>query len=201
MARDFHARGWMPGSAGNLSARTAADADHLWITASGRAKGRLAASDFVCVAIQDGAVLKRHAESDKPSAETSIHCALYRLFPHTTACLHVHSMAACLATAGLQAGTAGLALPPLEILKGLGIWEESPRVDLPLFENAGQVTAIASAIQQRFSTQPPALAALLVRDHGVTVWGDSLQQAYNHLECIEFVLDFSTRGDKRYTTP
>jgi len=36
IARDFHARGWMAGTAGNLSARE--DDEHFWITASGRPK-------------------------------------------------------------------------------------------------------------------------------------------------------------------
>ena len=39
IARDFHARGWMAGTAGNLSARE--DENHFWITASGKPKGRL----------------------------------------------------------------------------------------------------------------------------------------------------------------
>jgi len=45
IARDFHARGWMAGTAGNLSAR--ADDGHFWITASGKPKGRLEENDFL----------------------------------------------------------------------------------------------------------------------------------------------------------
>ena len=47
IACDFHARGWMAGTAGNLSARE--DDNHFWITASGKPKGRLDERDFLLV--------------------------------------------------------------------------------------------------------------------------------------------------------
>ena len=73
IARDFHARGWMSGTAGNLSAR--ADTEHFWITSSGVPKGQLEESDFLLVRIQDGVVVERVAPGNKPSAETAIHQA------------------------------------------------------------------------------------------------------------------------------
>jgi len=85
---------------------------------------------------------------------------------------------------------AELPLPALEILKGLGVWEASPRVALPLFANHLEVARIARAVARRFAVEPPAVPALLIRSHGVTVWGESLQRAYDHLECVEFLLAY-----------
>jgi methylthioribulose-1-phosphate dehydratase len=34
------------------------------------------------------------------------------------------------------------------------------------------------------------LTALLVRGHGPTVWGASLQEAYNRFETLEFILRY-----------
>ena len=63
IARDFHSRGWMAGTAGNLSAR--ADESHFWITASGLPKGRLQESDLLLVRVADVAVVERgRAEHD-----------------------------------------------------------------------------------------------------------------------------------------
>ncbi len=186
MARDFHARGWMPGTAGNLSARI--DGETFWITASGLPKGRLEESDFLRLSLEGGVV-----EGDgslKPSAESAIHAALYRLFPQARACLHVHSLAAARVSRRLPAGSDELPLPDLEILKGLGVWEESPRVTLALFDNPLEVSRIARALERRFRLQPPSLPALLIRSHGTTVWGESLQQAYDRLECVEFILAY-----------
>lgn len=192
IARDFHARGWMAGTAGNLSAKD--DDASFWITASGRPKGRLREDDFLLVNIAGGDVVERLVTHAKPSAETAIHCAIYRAFPRARACLHVHSVDACLAAARASSSASVLPLPALEMVKGLDIWEEHPQVGLPLFENFLDVGEIAAAIAVRFKTTPPQAPALMVRGHGVTVWGENLQQAYNRVEVIEFLLSYMARS-------
>lgn len=191
IARDFHARGWMAGTAGNLSAR--ADAEHFWITASGLPKGRLDESDFLLVRIADGGIVERARASQSPSAETTIHAALYALFPDAAACLHGHSVAACLATARVSSAAKGLRLPALEMLKGFDVWDPRPRVELPVFANHADVPRIARALRARFAKRPPQVTALLVRDHGPTVWGRSLQEAYNRFEVLDFLLNYLAR--------
>jgi methylthioribulose-1-phosphate dehydratase len=188
IAKHFYQQGWMAGTAGNLSART--NADHFWITASGCAKGQLTTENFVN--------MKRHHTGEwevvnqlsakKPSAETSIHQAIYDLFPQAQACFHVHSIPANLVS--LQAQDGQLDLPPLEMLKGLGLWVENPEVTMPVFANQLDVTAIAREIFDRFQTQPPAVPALLIENHGVTVWGDSLTAAFHHLEIAEYIFAY-----------
>ena len=192
VARDFHARGWMAGTSGNLSVRH--DADSFWITASGCPKGRLNEGDFVRVAIQGCAELERSAPQSRLSAESSIHCAVYQLFATAGACLHVHTVDATLVSERAPAAATCLTLPPIEMLKGLDIWEQHPQVELALFENTLEVPRIASAIQHRFGAQPPRVPALLIRGHGVTVWGATLQQAYNRVEVVEFLLSYLARN-------
>lgn len=186
-ARDFHARGWMSGTAGNLSARTE-DGEHFWITASGKPKGRLDESDFLLVRVVDGEVIERGRAGDKPSAETAIHAAIYTLFPDARAVLHGHSVAGCLATARARPKAKGLRLPALEMVKGFDVWKQNPKIDLPLFENILDVGKIAVDIRRRFARTPPAITALLVRDHGPTVWGRGLQEAYDRFEVLDFLL-------------
>jgi len=191
IARDFHARGWMAGTAGNLSAR--ADESHFWITASGLPKGRLEESDFLLVRISDVAVIERGRVQQSPSAETAIHAALYELFPDANACLHGHTVSACLATARSAAKAPALRLPPLEMVKGFDLWEQRPRADLPLFANYLDVSRIARDVRARFRKARPKISALLVRDHGPTVWGASLQQAYDRFEVLDFLLSYLAR--------
>jgi methylthioribulose-1-phosphate dehydratase len=185
IARDFHARGWMAGTAGNLSARE--DAGHFWITASGKPKGRLDENDFLLVRAKDGAVVEKRAAGDKPSAETSIHAALYRLFPEARACLHGHIVEGVIAAARARKGAKGLRLPAIEMIKGFDIWQQNPKIDLPLFENHLDVARIAKEIEARFRTARPAVTALMIRSHGPTVWGRSVQEAYNRFEILEFL--------------
>ena len=195
VARDFHQRGWMSGTAGNLSVRT--DDGNFWITASGRPKGRLDENDFLLVRIQDGAMVERAAPGNKPSAETAIHRTIYTLFPEAQACLHGHSVDGCLASGRAKRGAKALRLPTIEMLKGFDIWQQNPKVDLPLFENTLDVTKIATEVGKRLKKSPPALSALMIRGHGATVWGRNLQEAYNRFECLEFVLSVAARARAR----
>lgn len=190
VARDFHARGWMAGTAGNLSVRDTSEPDSFWITASGLPKGRLDGTDFLRVGVTDDRVIERGRAENKPSAETTIHRAIYRVFPGARACLHVHSVEACLAVSALGADAETLPLPPLEMIKGLGVWDERPHVSLPLFANWLSVPTIAEAIEARFRVTPPAVPALMISGHGTTVWGASLQEAYNRVEIVEFLMRY-----------
>ena len=189
IARDFHARGWMSGTAGNLSARE--DAEHFWITASGKPKGRLDENDFLLVRIADGEVIDRVASGNKPSAETGIHRVLYARFPEAQSCLHGHSVDGMLVSGRARAGVKTLRLAPIEMIKGFDIWKQTPKVDLPLFDNHLDV---ARDIEVRFGKSAPAVTALMVRSHGATVWGRGLQEAYNRFEILEFILSYMARS-------
>jgi len=191
IAREFHARGFMWGTAGNLSSR--ADAEHFWITASGMPKGRLDENDFLLVRVRDGEVMERVRPGLTPSAETAIHAAIYRHLEAVNAVLHGHSVAACRAADRARKSAKGLRLPQVEMIKGFGIWEQKPKVDLPLFENHLEVDQIAKAIAMRLRKSKPALSALMVRAHGPTVWGASVQQAYDRFECLEFIFRYMAR--------
>ena len=184
-ARDFHARGWMVGTAGNLSARLPDGS--FWITASGRAKGKLNTNDFIRIAV-NGEILEQLHPDDRPSAETSIHQAIYRLFPDAQACYHVHSIEANLVSRFTD--QTKLPLPPIEIIKGLGIWEEKPEVLIDLFPNYLEVPRIANEIFERFSLNLPTIPALLIVTHGITVWANSTQAAYNYVEVAEYIFKY-----------
>jgi methylthioribulose-1-phosphate dehydratase len=180
----FHDRGWMWGTGGNLSARI--DSERYWITASGKSKGKLTPEDFIDMNL-DGE-WKAVRSGDKPSAETSIHQTIYSIFPEAEACYHVHSVEANLVSNFTQ--EEGILLPPLEMVKGLGIWEENPTCFMPLFENHLHVPTIAQAIKDRFAEKKPTIPALLIRNHGVTVWGNSTEQARNAIELVEYIFRY-----------
>ncbi|AVQ71096.1 methylthioribulose-1-phosphate dehydratase [Microcystis sp. MC19] len=184
-ARRFYQLGWMLGTAGNLSAKV--DDHSFWITASGKSKGKLTEEDFVRVDLT-GKVRELAHRDNRPSAETSIHQVIYRLFPQAQACYHVHSVEANLVCRFAPMGK--LSLPPLEMLKGLGIWVENPQVFMPVFDNYLDVPKIAAEIESRFSTFPPEIPALLISDHGVTVWGESLETTENYLEIVEYIFRY-----------
>jgi methylthioribulose-1-phosphate dehydratase len=184
-AGHFYQLGWMVGTAGNLSARLPNGS--FWITASGRHKGLLSTGDFIRLA-PDGTVLEQPTPDVRPSAETSIHQAIYSLFPEAQACYHVHSIEANLVSHFTTGDS--LPLPPLEMLKGFGVWEENPKVVMPVFANHLDVPRIADDIYERFQAVPPSINALLIRNHGVTVWASSPDGARNNLEIAEYIFRY-----------
>jgi methylthioribulose-1-phosphate dehydratase len=186
-SRYFYQLGWMGGTAGNLSIRDDLQTDRFWITASGKGKGQLTETDFVRVSLL-GELLESPHPDNHPSAETSIHQAVYYLFPEAKVCYHVHSVEANLVSNFSNEDE--LELPPVEIIKGLGIWEENPQVKLPLFTNYLHVPKIAEEIVDRFRENQPRVPALLIRNHGITVWGSSPLEARNRVESIEFIFRY-----------
>ena len=190
VGRNFHDRGWMLGTAGNLSAREPDGT--MWITASGVDKGALHEGDFLRMTVA-GEVVEdpggRHA-----SAETCLHQAIYGWDDTQKACLHVHTVWSNLATRIW--GGAELPLPPIEMLKGLGIWEETPTASAPVFENPLHVPDIAKAVSLRFADDPPQVPVFLIRDHGVTVWGNSVSEAANRVECLAYLLDYAVQAHR-----
>ncbi len=188
-AHYFHQCGWMWGTAGNLSIRL--EDNSFWITASGKAKGELTENDLLRLEL-DGTIAESPLPDLKPSAETSIHQAIYALFPEAQACYHVHSIEANLVSNFTAAPE--LPLPPLEMIKGFGIWEEHPNCAMPLFDNHLDVPKIGQAIRDRFHAAPPQIPALLIRNHGVTVWGRSAEEARNRIELAEFVFRYMVQS-------
>lgn len=197
----FYERGWMMGTAGNLSARVASD--RFVITASGCAKGKLTSKDFVDLRLNISThayhkIVNPTADTDlnptelKPSAETSIHAVIYSLFPEAWACFHVHSVEANLVSNFVEHPT--IVLPQIEMIKGLGVWDAAPTVNLPLFQNHADVSQISRDIYNRFSQEHPTISALLIRNHGVTVWANSVQSAINQVEIAEFIFRFMVRA-------
>jgi methylthioribose-1-phosphate isomerase len=83
IACGLYTRGWMPGTAGNISVRAGQTAV---ITGSGLSKGELSARDMVTVTIGDSQLV---SGMRRPSAETAIHTAVYRA-TSAAAVIHVH---------------------------------------------------------------------------------------------------------------
>ena len=221
LGRTAYARGWLPATSGNLSARL--DAERLAITASGRDKGALSVSDILCVDLH-GQVLfddgsrygQTHSPSVhgpllspsghgqallptahgyslspstmRPSAETLLHCQIYRCLPQMGAVLHTHSRAATvLSRACLARGE--LVLTGYELAKALtGVTSHEASVRLPVLENHQDMSVLAARAEPLFSGAG-LLHGYLIAGHGLYTWGKSLPEAFRQLEALEFLLE------------
>ena len=174
-------------TSGNLSAR--ADDQSFLVTASGLCKGELKIDDFLRIARADGRVLEGGG-GRKPSAETAIHRAIYDTQESAAACLHGHSVEAVLASRGRDP----VVLPRVEMIKALGVWDDGTPTALPVFANHPDVASIGQAVETFLRDHPRPLPALIVRDHGVTAWGQTISEALRHFEAVEFLLTLLARG-------
>ncbi|MGC4892269.1 S-methyl-5-thioribose-1-phosphate isomerase [Micromonospora sp. DT31] len=181
LSHTLYRRGWLEGTSGNLSVRLGAQ--EVLITASGRGKGDLTVADTVRVDADSGRPVS--ADAPRPSAETSVHLAVYRRFTGCGAVVHAHSpYATALAARLARAGRRSVRFTDFELIKGLGCHDGALTVPvLPNHSDVGRIAADAAAWFEREPDGCPPV--LLIAHHGATAWGADLRQARNHLECLE----------------
>ena len=184
IARSLYARGWMPGTAGNISVRAAANAV---ITGSGLSKGELTVDDMVTVTVADSRPV---SGTRRPSAETAIHTAIYRA-TNAGAVVHVHSPHATGQSVG---ASSALHFSGFELIKGLGATET---IDVPVFTNHSDVSQIGADIELYLAEHPDAPPVLFIAGHGITGWGAELAQARDRVECLEAMCELATLTGRR----
>jgi methylthioribulose-1-phosphate dehydratase len=175
--RRMDSRGWVPATAGNISVRL--DGDRIAITRSGGHKGFLDADAVMQVDLQGTPLTQA-----RPSAETLLHCQVYRLHPGAGAVLHGHSVAATV----LSMTTDGpIRLAGYEVLKAFeGQSTHEVSLDLPVFANDQDIARLATVTEPVVAAGSP--LGYVIRGHGVYVWGPDMPTALARLEGLEFLL-------------
>ncbi|WKD27775.1 methylthioribulose 1-phosphate dehydratase [Halomonas sp. KG2] len=168
-------QGWTPATGGNFSARTEAG---YWVTASGRDKTRIQANDLLLCDL-DGRVL---SGDGKPSAESDLHAALYRLDASINCVLHTHTLASTVLSRRFPNG---IELSGFEMQKALqGNVTHDASVLLPVVPNPQDMDELADHVRLGW----PMPWGFLVAGHGIYAVGDSIASCRRHLEAIEFLL-------------
>lgn len=179
----FHARGWVPATGGNFSARL--DAERVLITASGNHKGELAEGDFLIAGL-DGKPLEA---GRKASYETLLHMQIYRRQGDAGAVLHTHSTANTVLSRRFEQ----IVLSNYELLKVLpGAPDPQSNVVIPVFANDQDIARLSATVDAhmlRVAETP----AYLIAGHGLYAWGASVAQARHRVEAIEFMLECHLR--------
>ncbi len=172
------ARGWVPATAGNISVRLNDGA--IAITRSGGHKGFLTADSVIAVDL-DGQVL---TEGAKPSAETLLHCQIYRRFPEARAVLHGHSVAGTVLS--MEEKAPQIAFQGYEVQKIFaGQTTHETTLLLPLVANDQDMVRLAGMIGPRLGE---ATMGYVIRGHGAYVWAETMDMALARLEGLEFLL-------------
>jgi L-fuculose-phosphate aldolase len=181
VCRYLYQRGFVVGTAGNVSVRVAPN--RFWITPTGCHKGLLEPHDLLLIDV-DGRV---HFGSGQPSSEMLMHLALYRHRPDIFAVVHAHPpLATALTVAGYTLDTT--LLP--ESVVALG---EVPTIPYQMPTTLQFAQAVGEAMDNA--------EAVLLEQHGSVTVGSSVQAAFNRMEIVERVAQVfylaKTLGDVR----
>jgi L-fuculose-phosphate aldolase len=163
--RMLHQRGFVAAMDGNLSVRLADD--RILVTPTCVSKGAMRPADMVIVDPEGRRVLGRR----NVTSEIGMHLLIYRMRHDIQAIVHAHPPTAT----GFAA--AGMALTePLvcEVVMGLG--------GIPL---ARYGTPGTSELAQTLEPYVPGYDAILMSNHGVVTYGDTLEHAYMKMETVE----------------
>jgi len=184
LGRDFHRRGWVLGTSGNLSAVLNRDPLRIAITASSVDKGRLTPNQILEV---DSEGRVPEPAQGKPSAETLLHLAVLRA-RDAGAVLHTHSVWSTILS-DYHSGQRGFFIEGYEMLKGLdGVATHEHREWIPIIENSQDMQVLASKTSGLLRDNPR-VHGFLIRRHGMYTWGADLAEAARHVEILEFLLE------------
>jgi methylthioribulose-1-phosphate dehydratase len=168
----------VPATAGNISVRL--DGGAIAITRSGGHKGFLTPQSVIAVDL-DGRVL---TEGARPSAETLLHCQIYRRFPEARAVLHGHSVPGTVLS--LEERAPHLVFQGYEVQKIFeGQSTHEATLFLPLVANDQDMVRLAGMVAPRLDHAP---MGYLIRGHGAYVWAQDMDMALARLEGLEFLL-------------
>ncbi|QQZ29146.1 methylthioribulose 1-phosphate dehydratase [Thiothrix subterranea] len=175
----FHARGWVPATSSNFSARLGAD--EMLITSSGQHKGRLDEHGFLRADLQGNAL----DAGKRPSAETGLHTVMYRRDPAIVCVLHTHSVNATVLSMRLDE----VVFEGYEVQKAFpNVETHESRVVIPVFPNSQDIPALVAVVDAYLDANPQTVG-YLIRGHGLYTWGATVADTQRHIEALEFLFE------------
>ncbi|KAL1916051.1 uncharacterized protein VTP21DRAFT_6055 [Calcarisporiella thermophila] len=191
LCRLFYQLGWVTGTGGGISIR---EDEHVYIAPSGVQKERIKPQDLFVLRLHNREVIRR-PPSLKPSACTPLFYNAYTMRA-AKACIHTHSQNAVMATLlypgetfeithqemikGIRRGTSGTNLRYFDTLV------------VPIVENTPEeedLTERMAVAMERY----PDTCAVLVRRHGVYVWGETWEKAKTMCECYDYLFEIAVK--------
>ncbi len=185
LCRQLYSMGWVSGTGGGISLR---ENGRVYVAPSGVQKERLAPEDLF-VLDEAGEVIEAPADpSLKVSACLPLFFNAYRL-RGAGAVLHSHSMNAMLATLLFDKELRVTHLEMMKGIEGVGFHDE---LVVPIIENTAHECDLADTMAAAMEAYPTS-HAVLVRRHGVYVWGRDWVTAKTQAECYDYLFEAAVK--------
>ncbi|KAF2835483.1 Methylthioribulose-1-phosphate dehydratase [Patellaria atrata CBS 101060] len=213
LCRKFYTLGWrfsrrfeqVTGTGGGTSIR---HGPHIYIAPSGVQKELMEPTDMFVMDFESKEYLRK-PKSHKPSACTPLFMSSFTL-RDAHCCIHTHSQWAVLITLLVERDfgpSAPFEIERIEQIKGipknyardangkvayLGYFE---RLRIPIIENTAHEEDLTDSLQQAMNDYPDTYA-VLVRRHGVYVWGDNVHKAKTQCESLDYIFQLAVEMHK-----
>jgi methylthioribulose-1-phosphate dehydratase len=185
LCRQFYALGWVSGTGGGVSVKKDG---RIYVAPSGVQKERLTEDDLY-VLDGEGTVLEQPAAPGLvPSACTPLFLNAYQK-RDAGAVIHSHSMSAMLATLLFSQA---FECTELEMIKGIRGHGYHDTLVVPIIDNTARECDLADSMGAAIDAHPRS-HAVLVRRHGVYVWGRDWVEAKTHAECYHYLFEATVR--------
>ncbi|MET0389599.1 MAG: methylthioribulose 1-phosphate dehydratase [Polyangiales bacterium] len=188
LCRQFYTQGWVSGTGGGISIR---QGGRVYLAPSGVQKERIAEQDLY-VLDEAGEVLTSPSDGGlKPSACQPLFYNAFRL-RNAGAVIHSHALPAMLVTMLFREHFECTQLEMIKGIEGHGYYD---RLQVPIIENTAHECDLADSMAQAIEANPRS-HAVLVRRHGVYIWGRDWVQAKTHAECYHYLFDAAVQMAK-----
>ncbi|XP_027340472.1 probable bifunctional methylthioribulose-1-phosphate dehydratase/enolase-phosphatase E1 isoform X1 [Abrus precatorius] len=196
LCRHFYNLGWVTGTGGSITMKVHDDSipkpqQLILMSPSGVQKERMEPEDMYVLS-NSGLVLS--APSPKPYPHKPPKCTdcdpLFRKayeMRDAVAVFHSHGIESCLVTM-INPLSKEFRITHMEMIKGIkghGYYDE---LVVPIIENTAYEYQLTESFAKAIEDYPKA-TAVLVRNHGVFVWGDSWISAKTQSECYHYLFD------------
>jgi methylthioribulose 1-phosphate dehydratase/enolase-phosphatase E1 len=196
LCRQFYTLGWVSGTGGSITIKAHDDTipksqQLILMSPSGVQKERMEPEDMYVLSA-DGVVLS--SPSPKPCPHKPPKCSdcgplfmkAYQM-RDAGAVIHSHGMESCLVTM-LNPSSKEFRITHMEMIKGIkghGYYDE---LVVPVIENTAYENELTDSLAKAIEAYPKT-TAVLVRNHGIYVWGDSWISAKTQAECYHYLFD------------
>jgi methylthioribulose-1-phosphate dehydratase len=196
LVRVMNSLGHNPATSGNYSLRSKTSPDIALVSESGIDKSKFTEDNFLPIYFETRQMHPDYiASGRKSSDETDIHLTIYQI-TKANCVLHSHLLDS-LFFADLFKGLPYATIENLELLKGFKGITHDLKINIPCFENTQDIALLAEEIKPSILEQKNNYG-LLLRGHGVYVWGDSVEEAKRHLEVFEYIFKYYLNSRRGY---
>ncbi len=201
LCRDFFAAGWVTGTGGSISIRYG---NRIYMTPSGVQKERISPDELFVVDI-DGHILSTPGKKSHFTPKLSDCSPLFlHAFKQRNAGAVLHSHAySCNLVTSLCEGESSFSISHQEMIKGISGHGYFDELVIPIIENTAHEHELANSLGDCISKHPKS-CAVLVRRHGMYVWGRTWEEAKRHGECLHYLFDIALNMKRlglNYKTP